>query len=385
MYRHGLPLRFTVALHAVLGMASVAIAEGYPTTNLPATSSSPAMSPIVATPYPTTNVLDTVPVAKPVPLAPPPEEMVLEERGPEGQATAENAPVVKVAANPILGAPALSPPVPTQSSIIQETVVEPVAVPVAEEAVAETILDAEPIQGDTAISGDIEGPSWYMPSYWFGPTPWDSGFELGLNGSSGTSDSLSFRTGGFVKREADDYKLNFSLYYNKTSSEGVEVQSNALLDTRYDWLFDDSPWTLFVMSQTFFDEFAAFDLNFNVNSGIGYQWLNEDWAKFTTSIGTGASREFGAPMEEWVAEANFGFSFEQQVDENKKFYAKLDYFPEWEDFSRYRILADMGLEIELVQPSNVSLKFSATDRYDSHPDGAEPHNLNYSALLIWKL
>lgn len=294
-------------------------------------------------------------------------------------------PTTEIAPYPTTAPIALSPP-PLPAPVVAEAP----AVDVVQEVVAnvETIDAPEPEADATIDVEDIEvdaAPSWYMPSYWFGPTPWDSGFELGLNGASGVSDSLSFRTGGFVKRQADDYKLNLSLYYNKTNSEGVEIQSNALLDSRYDWLFDNSPWTLFVMSQTFYDEFQAFDFNFNANAGFGYQWLDEDWIKITTSFGTGASREFGAPMEEWIQEANFGFEFEQKVGENKKFYAKVDYFPEWEDFSNYRVLADMGLEIELMQPSNVSLKFSATERYDSQPDGVDPHNLNYSMLLIWKL
>ena len=46
---------------------------------------------------------------------------------------------------------------------------------------------------------------------------------------------------------------------------------------------------------------------------------------------------------------------------------------------------DTGWEIELVQPSNLSLKISATDRYDSTPNGANPHLVNYSVLLLLKL
>lgn len=273
------------------------------------------------------------------------------------------------------------------------SVVAPTTPAPAPEAVASPEVVATPTDDMVADSSMAAGPMlesepevhWYQPTYWFGPAPWDSGFELGLNGAGGTSESISFRTGGFVKREGDDYKFDSSLYYNKTQSEGVEIQSNALLDVRYDWLFGDSPWTLFVMSQTFYDEFQAFDVNFNANSGVGYRWLNEDWTKLTTSIGTGSSREFGGLRDEWVAEASFGLKYEVNFTETKKFYSKVDYFPEWEEFGRYRVLADVGLEIELNQPSNVSLKFSATDRYDSDPEGVEPHNLNYSALLIWKL
>jgi hypothetical protein len=49
------------------------------------------------------------------------------------------------------------------------------------------------------------------------------------------------------------------------------------------------------------------------------------------------------------------------------------------------MVADMGWEVVLVQPSNLSLKLSATDRFDSTPNGAEPNLVNYSALLLLKL
>lgn len=283
-------------------------------------------------------------------------------------------------AEPVPATPVESEPTPAPAPAA-----EPVAPPAAPEVVAASAAaPAVPAVSETLVE-EVAPTRWYYPSYWFGPAPWDSGIEFGLNGSSGTSEALSFRTGGFVKRKADDYKFDASLYYNKTQTEGVEIQSNALLDVRYDWLFDDSPWTLFVMSQTFYDEFQAFDLNFNANAGFGYQWFEADWTNLTTSVGTGASREFGGPGSEWIAEASFGVKYELNFADNKKFYAKMDYFPEWADFSNYRILADVGMEFELHQPSNLSLKLSATDRYDSRPQGVEPHNLNYSAMLIWKL
>ena len=271
--------------------------------------------------------------------------------------------------------PAEPLPTPTEEPLKASDAVEPVGDSIVTSVTEE--LSAETAEPEQVVH-------WYYPTYWFGPTPWDSGFEIGLNGASGTSDSFSMRTGGFIKREGKDYKLDASLYYNKNQSEGVEVQSNALLDMRYDWLFDDSPWTLFMMSQTFYDEFQAFDLNVNVNAGVGYQWIDTETLKISSSLGSGASREFGGPDEEWVPEASFGLNYEQYLSKTRKLYAKMDYFPEWENFNNYRILADIGLEIELVQPSNLSLKFSATDRYDSQPDGVDPHNLNYSVLLIWK-
>lgn len=276
------------------------------------------------------------------------------------------------------------PAVPIVEAAPVPTPAEPVAPGAPSDVVAASaVTPAEALVEE--VVEEVVSTRWYYPSYWFGPAPWDSGIEFGLNGASGTSESVSFRTGGFVKRKADDYKFNGSIYYNKTQTEGVEIQSNALLDLRYDWLFDDSPWTLFVLSQTFYDEFQAFDVNFNAHTGFGYQWFDSERTNLTTSLGTGASREFGGPGSAWISEASFGVKYELNFADNKKFYAKMDYFPEWADFSNYRILADVGMEFELHQPSNMSMKLSATDRYDSQPQGVEPHNLNYSAMLIWKL
>lgn len=319
-------------------------------------------------PYPSTGAPTVdLPLVEPVEVLPPIPTSYTDLLGP-----APPAPVVEAA------------PVPTPAEPVAPEAAPSAVVAASAETPAETVT-AEPLVEEVEQVEEIAETRWYYPSYWFGPAPWDSGIEFGLNGASGTSESLSFRTGGFVKRSADDYKFDASLYYNKTQSEGVEIQSNALLDVRYDWLFDDSPWTLFVLSQTFYDEFQAFDVNFNAHTGFGYQWFDSDRTNLTTSVGTGASREFGGPGSEWIAEASFGVKYELNLADNKKFYAKMDYFPEWADFSNYRVLADVGMEFELHQPSNMSMKLSATDRYDSQPQGVEPHNLNYSAMLIWKL
>lgn len=230
-----------------------------------------------------------------------------------------------------------------------------------------------------------EEPKWYYPNYWFRLPGWDTAIELGINGSSGTSESMSVRTGGYVKRKSDSRKVDFSIYHNRTKAGGVETQNNAQMNFRHDWLMAKSPWTIYVQTQLYYDEFQAFDLNYNMNSGMGYRLVDEEWMQLTSRMGAGASREFGAANDEWVPEAQFGIDAEQHISETQKLTASIDYFPEWEEFGRYRMLTDIGWEVELAVPSNVSLKVAATNRYDSHPDGADPNNLNYSVLLLWKL
>jgi putative salt-induced outer membrane protein YdiY len=231
-----------------------------------------------------------------------------------------------------------------------------------------------------------EDPSWFMPRYWIDPLPWDTGLELGINGSSGSSEAFSIRAGGYIKRESRFSKLDLSGYHNRTTTAGESTQNNAQFDVRNDWLLDEkSPWTLYATTNVFYDEFQAFDVQTNANTGVGYRFVYDEDLGLIARLGAGASREFGGPDDRWVPESLLGFEYNQQLATNQKLTAKLDYFPEWDQVGEYRLVADAGWEIELLQPSNMSLKISASDRFDSTPNGAEPNLVNYSVLLLLKL
>ena len=226
---------------------------------------------------------------------------------------------------------------------------------------------------------------WYELAYWFGPEPWDIGFELGLNGAAGINEALSMRTGGYLKRETKFWKFDTSLVYNRNNANGLETQNNALLDVRIDRLIQDSPWTLYFLNQELYDEFQAFDLRVSLNAGLGYQLFDTEVLELMGRFGAGASREFGGPDDRWAREALFGIDYLHHLTPTQRLSATVDYYPEWKNFGLYRIVADIGWEIDLDQPRNVSLKFSVLERYDSTPNGVDPNELNYAALLIWGL
>jgi len=244
------------------------------------------------------------------------------------------------------------------------------------------------LTGEAAATGIVLEPEarWYERPFSLMPKPWDTSVELGLNGSSGTSDSFSMRTGFTSKRESKFSKLDTSLYYNRTGSGGDITQNNAQFDFRNDWLLDEkSPWTLFAQNNEFYDQFKDFDLQMNLDAGIGYRFYHEKELTLIGRVGGGTSREFGGVDDRWVPESLFGIEYSQQLNAMQKVYAKVDYFPEWDQVGEFRLVADTGWEVVLTRPSNLSLKVSATDRYDSTPNGAEPQLLNYSVLLLLKL
>jgi hypothetical protein len=226
-------------------------------------------------------------------------------------------------------------------------------------------------------------PLWYYPAYWFGPDPWTAGLELGINGNEGINNVFSLRTGGHLKRETKRWKLDSSLIYNKNRSNGVETQNNGKLDTRLDRILAESPWTLFVLENMIYDEFQSYNVQLSLNSGVGYRLWDTEVVDLLARVGAGATREFGGVDNDWAPQALFGFDYEEKISKMQRIVAKVDYFPEWEDFHNYRVVADLGWQIDLDRPKNVSLKFSFIDRYDSTPDGVEPNNFDYGVLLIW--
>ena len=226
---------------------------------------------------------------------------------------------------------------------------------------------------------------WYQPAYWFGPTPWDAGIQLGVNGSEGNNSVFSMRTGGHLNRETERWKLKSSLNYNNTKTNGVVTQNNGIHDLRLDRILADTPWTLFFLENFIYDEFKVYHVQLSLNSGLGYQWIKTDATDFLTRMGLGTLREFGGIEDDWQPTAIAGFDFTRQITKMQRFTAKVDYFPEWEDFGNYRVISDFGWEIQLDYPKNMSLKASAIDRYDSTPDGSTPNALDYAVMLIWGL
>ena len=61
----------------------------------------------------------------------------------------------------------------------------------------------------------------------------------------------------------------------------------------YERFMGKSRMTYFVKNGLEYDEFRAFDLRYNINTGMGYSLHNSDDLTLTARFGAGAAREFG--------------------------------------------------------------------------------------------
>ncbi|TVP96263.1 MAG: DUF481 domain-containing protein [Planctomycetaceae bacterium] len=223
------------------------------------------------------------------------------------------------------------------------------------------------------------------PWSWFPWNGWENSAELGLNGASGNTESMTLQTGARFKRKTDWNVFDLRLLQNRTHNSGVTAQNNVLLYGDFERSLGESAWNVFVKQGLEYDELRAFDLRYFINSGLGYNWIDADGLLLSTRMGAGASRDFGGVEDRWKPEALFGATYEHQVNARHKLIAKLDFYPAWEDFSDFRTIADLSWEFLLAEAPNLSLKFGAMHRHDSQPDEAFlPNDLNYSALLLYK-
>ncbi len=231
---------------------------------------------------------------------------------------------------------------------------------------------------------EAAGPVWYYPWTWIPRDGWSNSAEFGLNGSAGNTESMSLQAGTRFKRKSDFTQFDLRLNHNRTNANGIETQNNILMYSDWERFLGESPWTWFIKNGIEYDEFRAFDLRYNINSGLGYTFVRNDTLTLVGRFGAGASREFDGPDDAWVPEALFGADYEHQVNDRNKLIARFDYFPEWGNFSNFRMVTDLAWEYLLRADGNLSFKLGATDRYDSTPNGLKPNDVNYSALVLYK-
>jgi len=233
-------------------------------------------------------------------------------------------------------------------------------------------------------AGEAEA-GWYSPSYWIYPVYWDGSIEFGLTGSEGNSSTLNFKAGANLKRKTAWNEIELDIKYYRATNESVQTQHNALFQADVNWLLEDSPWSLFHKTAVEYDEFKAFDYRLSLSLGVGYQAVQTDIASLKYRSGSGASREFAGPDDDWVPEAVLGFDYKYQFTPRQSFKAKVDYMPDWTDFADYRMVTDVGYVILLNEAHNLNLKLGLVDRFDSTPNGRKANDIDYSVVLLWKL
>ena len=220
---------------------------------------------------------------------------------------------------------------------------------------------------------------------------WDASVELGLNGSQGNSQNFNFRTAASTKRETERNKTTFNIIYvlalseNSTTGQNERTDNKLFMDTRSEWPFPKYPrWDYYVSGSLEFNEFTAYDIRLVANTGFGYNWLQKEKIKLSTSLGGGVSREFKGGNDELVPEVPGTIQFEWMITSLLTLTAKAEVFPNLRQLGNFRTGEILTLSNFFSEKKKVGLNFGIDHQYTSIPDGAKNNDIDYFLTLFWR-
>jgi putative salt-induced outer membrane protein YdiY len=216
-------------------------------------------------------------------------------------------------------------------------------------------------------------------------TGWDGGVELGLNGSTGNSETFNVRGGANAERKTDLYVTKFTMTYERNSAESEVTKNRFEVTGRNDWILEKgSPWRIFLQGGAIYDDFQDWHWRLTTAAGIGYAFIENERTTLVGRAGLGLRRDLGGDDNRIHPEGVLGADLSHKITERQLLTASLDFFPSLLDLSDYRVVARAAWELIVDPEIKMSLKIGVEDRYDSDPGMGTKHNdFSYFALLVW--
>ena len=225
----------------------------------------------------------------------------------------------------------------------------------------------------------------WVPTIKIDQTVWDGTMEFGGNGTTGNTKTSQLFTSVEFARDTRHGQLEIDLDYVRSKANDVVNKHHALFDVGHQWLRDGSSLSWFAELGLEYDEFRPFDLRLTANGGIQKLFVDTERTQLSWRFGAGMSQEIGSADDSIIPEAVFGLIVEKQLTSRQTLKADVDYFPDWSNFTEFRIEAEASWRFVLDDQHGWSLKLAALDRYDSTPGTNKPNDFTYSLVLLWEI
>lgn len=214
-------------------------------------------------------------------------------------------------------------------------------------------------------------------------SPWTGSFAAGLNGKTGNSQNLDINMALNLARETELSSSTVLATYFYSTNETATVTDRFFGQGRQERKLHESRLSMFVQAAYEWDRFKAFDHRIALHSGLAYECYRNDDGFLKFRLGAGASKEVGGTNEEWSPELQIGGDWERQLTETLKLYATSDYYPNFEDFSDFRLNTNAGLEFVVDAQRNINFRMFTFNRYDSTPEADNVrHDVDYGMALV---
>jgi len=241
-----------------------------------------------------------------------------------------------------------------------------------------TLADAPPsgpqsllLEDIVAINPPLDDPNEY---HWRGKS------NVGLNATSGNSDTTRFHVDSEVTVENDFNRYIVGIDFNRGSDNNVTSVDNWTAYGSYDHFVSEK---LFWNNTISFKEngLQELDLRSAVGSGLGYQFFDADDLRLSTTAGLSYVREDFtiAPSQEFLA-FQFGLDYEHQWFDWLRFFHNMQALTSFNDISDFVLRTRSGLRYPVSDNFVASLQ--ANFDYDNTPsEGAQKEDILYAFTL----
>ncbi|MEN8179227.1 MAG: DUF481 domain-containing protein [Pseudomonadota bacterium] len=234
------------------------------------------------------------------------------------------------------------------------------------------VMAEEPVKSDEGLlsTGLLQG--------------WKRELDIGINGSSGNSESLSAHAGFKADYEDSEDVWKFRTAYDNASSDGEESRNQFFADLEKDWLWTDSAWFAFAQGRYDWDEYKDWDHRIALSAGPGYQFVKNKIWDISGRMGLGVNKTYGDADEDLTPEALLGMHVGWTISERESIDFNTTFYPSLENGGEYRNITTFDWKMKIEESGKLAMKVGLSNEYDSEATGdVEKNDFKYYFALVW--
>lgn len=220
---------------------------------------------------------------------------------------------------------------------------------------------------------------------------WDRQIELGLTGTTGTTDSAAFNAQFNASEDNDSYRATFGAWYFLTKTNATIDRNQTRVFGTFDKRLDGGPWFVFARGQYDNDSLQLWENRVSGFAGPGYEFIKTERVELLGRIGLGYTHEFGgntpSDYDDSRFEALVGVDYKWVIDPTQSIVASSYLTPSLDDITgEGRVVSNLAYQVDLNKAHGFGVRMGVEHSYDFKTPGDDSHNnFKYFVNLLMKL
>lgn len=211
---------------------------------------------------------------------------------------------------------------------------------------------------------------------------WNVSFMMDMKEKSAVQNSV--QVGTVASLRTPQKKIKVGLDYSRKKDDSEQASNRFVLDSHGEWYFSASRWSPYLSGTLKYDKAKEFDTHMETDAGLGYSIIRNSASELKLRAGAIASKKLTGMEKGFVPDSMYGLDLKQKITSGQRLNTALDYFPEWNRFSKYQLKTRANWEFLFGSKKAMSLNVGAVNRYDSETGLKNfSKGVDYKTEWIW--